>query len=600
MASNINSLLQQGLSKFNDKNFEESKKIFEKIILLDKNNFDALQALGVIFGQQGNHKIASEHFLEAYRLKPNNISINLNLANSLLETGENEKAINFYDYLIKTNPNVSTTWCYKKISLKNLKNYDQAINCFKQSLLLDKYNEKAYFNLGSVYRSIKLFEEGVSLFETALKLFNSPNILEVIYTNLSNLFLDIKGSQFGEDYSIVHSYAQKALDINPQNYIALNNLAMSNLFEMKHELAAKQLENVISIKPIFAAAHRNLGSLYNHLGKQELAEKYLKNSIQLEPEDVSKNFLLSEVLLSQNKFLEAWKYYEYRWVDTGDQAPKVKPNFTKPTWNLSIGYKTRLVIWAEQGLGDMLLFSSIIPELIDKFTKVYLLIDKRLCELVSDSIPNLEVIDFSVPTSEDFFDYQIALCSLGLFFRDNVDKFNVQKPFLKIKKKLNIEKKKKYRCAISWQSKGGLKSDKKNINLEVLNEILKINNIEFFDIQYTNDTIENIDYKKRNNIDFEKPAGLDIYNDIYGLAQFIDSCDFIISTSNTNAHLAAALGKPTYLLLPKEYGRLWYWDNDEGGQNIWYPTIHKFNQIKQGDWSQPILELAKFIKDNYS
>ena len=139
--------------------------------------------------------------------------------------------------------------------------------------------------------------------------------------------------------------------------------------------------------------------------------------------------MLSEVLLSQNKFLEAWKYYEYRWVDTGDQAPKVKPNFTKPTWNLSIGYKTRLVIWAEQGLGDMLLFSSIIPELIDKFTKVYLLIDKRLCELVSDSIPNLEVIDFSVPTSEDFFDYQIALCSLGLFFRDNVDKFNVQKPF---------------------------------------------------------------------------------------------------------------------------------------------------------------------------
>ena len=390
--------------------------------------------LALYLGNKENHKIASEHFLEAYRLKPNNISINLNLANSLLETGENEKAINFYDYLIKTNPNVSTTWCFKGIALKNLKNYDQAINCFKQSLLLDKYNEKAYFNLGSVYRSIKLFEEGVSLFETALKLFNSPNILEVIYTNLSNLFLDIKGSQFGEDYSIVHSYAQKALDINPQNYIALNNLAMSNLFEMKHELAAKQLENVISIKPIFAAAHRNLGSLYNHLGKQELAEKYLKNSIQLEPEDVSKNFLLSEVLLSQNKFLEAWKYYEYRWVDTGDQAPKVKPNFTKPTWNLSIGYKTRLVIWAEQGLGDMLLFSSIIPELIDKFTKVYLLIDKRLCELVSDSIPNLEVIDFSVPTSEDFFDYQIALCSLGLFFRDNVDKFNVQKPFLKIKK----------------------------------------------------------------------------------------------------------------------------------------------------------------------
>ena len=132
-----------------------------------------------------------------------------------------------------------------------------------------------------------------------------------------------------------------------------------------------------------------------------------------------------------------------------------------------------------------------------------------------------------------------------------------------------------------------------------MNEILKISNVEFFDIQYTNDTAENIDFKKRNNIDFDKPLGLDTYNDLYELAKFIDSCDFIISTSNTNAHLSASLGKPTFLLLPKEYGRLWYWDNDEGNQNLWYPSIYKFNQIHQGDWTHPIRELAYFIKKQY-
>jgi hypothetical protein len=247
----------------------------------------------------------------------------------------------------------------------------------------------------------------------------------------------------------------------------------------------------------------------------------------------------------------------------------------------------------------MLLFASIIPELIKKFIKVYLLIDKRLCRIMKESIPGIEVKDFSIPISEDFFDYQIPLCSLGLFFRGNINNFHTLKPFLKIKNELQLKKKKKYRCAISWQSKGGLKSDKKNIGIEALNEILNISNIEFFDIQYTADTDENINYKKINNIDFEKPDGLDIYNDIYGLAQFIKGCDFIISTSNTNAHLAASLGKQTFLLLPKEYGRLWYWDNDENGKNLWYPTIRKFNQIKQGDWTHPIRELSNFLEKNY-
>ena len=79
----------------------------------------------------------------------------------------------------------------------------------------------------------------------------------------------------------------------------------------------------------------------------------------------------------------------------------------------------------------------------------------------------------------------------------------------------------------------------------------------------------------------------------------MDTCDFIISTSNTNAHLAGALGKPLFLLLPKEYGRLWYWDNDFNGKNLWYPCIKKFSQKIQGKWDEPINDLLEEIKKNY-
>ena len=98
------------------------------------------------------------------------------------------------------------------------------------------------------------------------------------------------------------------------------------------------------------------------------------------------------------------------------------------------------------------------------------------------------------------------------------------------------------------------------------------------------------------------PNNLDIFNDIYGLLKFIDSCDFIFSTSNTNAHLSAALGKPTYLLLPKGYGKIWYWENDFNEKNLWYPSIKKFYQKNQGDWSDPISllkeEIENYIKSN--
>jgi tetratricopeptide (TPR) repeat protein len=597
--NNLKQLLDRGLNNFQKNKLDDAKLIFEDVLKIDKKNFDALQGLGIIEAQKKNYLDASNFFYEAIKFKPNDFNINCNLGNSLVELGKFEDSIFYYDIALKINGQHSPTWCFKGIALKNLQRYEEAEDCLQKSIELDHNYEKSYFHLGSLYRTLRKYQNGLEIFHKALKVFKSPLILEVIYTNLSNLHLDINDSQFGEDYSLVDKYSKMALLINSKNYIALNNLAMSNLFKKKYELASEQLENVVKINNQFAPAHRNLGTLHNHLGNHNQAEIYLKNSLSLDPTDVSKNFLLSEVLLAQNKFSEAWFYYEYRWIDVGGVEPKVKPNFTKPVWNSSKGYKTRLAIWAEQGLGDMILFSSILPELVKKFDKIYLLIDKRLCQILNESIPGINAIDFSKPITEDFFDYQLPLCSLGLHFRNDVDSFNVQKPLLKVIDKKQFNKKKKFRCGISWQSKGGLKSDKKNIGIEALQEIFKINDIEFFDIQYTKDNQDTIRFKEDNKIDFEKPKDLDIFNDIYGLFNFIDSCDFIISTSNTNAHLAASLGKPTFLLLPKEYGRLWYWDNDENGKNLWYPTIKKFNQIKQGDWTHPIRELSNFLEKNY-
>ena len=89
-------------------------------------------------------------------------------------------------------------------------------------------------------------------------------------------------------------------------------------------------------------------------------------------------------------------------------------------------------------------------------------------------------------------------------------------------------------------------------------------------------------------------------NDIKGLSNFIGSCDFTINVSNSNAHLSAALNKKTYLLLSKGIGTLWYWENEHHGKNLWYSNIFKFRQFEEGKWKEPINNLIKHIKKDFS
>ena len=92
---------------------------------------------------------------------------------------------------------------------------------------------------------------------------------------------------------------------------------------------------------------------------------------------------------------------------------------------------------------------------------------------------------------------------------------------------------------------------------------------------------------ENTGLKIQKFEGIDYYNDIIGVASIIDSCDLIITCSNVNAHIAGALGKKTFLLLPLGKGRLWNW-NAEKNKSIWYPSVKIFQQTKYNDWTYPI------------
>ena len=136
------------------------------------------------------------------------------------------------------------------------------------------------------------------------------------------------------------------------------------------------------------------------------------------------------------------------------------------------------------------------------------------------------------------------------------------------------------------------------MKLDDLVDIINLKEFEFFNIQYTDEQDEVDDFFKDHGIKINNIEGVDPFNDLLGLTDFLNTCDFVITVSNTNAHLAASLGIPTYLLLPLSKGKFWYWSNEKNNKNLWYPSIIKFQQSEDGSWADPVQRLKNTYKKN--
>jgi ADP-heptose:LPS heptosyltransferase len=199
------------------------------------------------------------------------------------------------------------------------------------------------------------------------------------------------------------------------------------------------------------------------------------------------------------------------------------------------------------------------------------------------------------------FDSHLAIGSLGKFLRKTGKSFeNQSKKFLYSNEKRKNELKKffsptkKLLFGIAWKSKNEKIGHFKSINLDEYIPLLKLPNIDFVNLQYgdTKDEINQIEKKykiKIHNID-----ELDKFHDLDGLFSLVDLCDYVITSSNVTAHIAGALGKKTFLIIPNLYGAAWYWHDDNFVG--WYPSVRIFRQSAQGCWNVPIQNICEEIK----
>jgi ADP-heptose:LPS heptosyltransferase len=200
------------------------------------------------------------------------------------------------------------------------------------------------------------------------------------------------------------------------------------------------------------------------------------------------------------------------------------------------------------------------------------------------------------------FDAHCRIDSLGQFFLNNLESFKKRNyPYLvpDIERTKSLEKTlrashSKTLCGISWLSKNEKFGDSKSIQLEMLDPILRLPGIQFIDLQYGDTSETRADLYRKTGIEVRKIEEIDNYKDIDGFASLVAACDLVITVSNTTAHVAGALGKPTLLLVPYSTGKLFYW-HSLNGQSLWYPSVRTFEQSSIGDWQQTIQDISNYL-----
>jgi tetratricopeptide (TPR) repeat protein len=434
-----------------------------------------------------------------------------------------------------------------------LEEYNSALESFNKAININDNYFEAWLNKGVCLNLQRKYKEANDTF----------NYLNIIYSN---------------------------------NKYVLTNIGVTLTNLNKSDESIAYFDKAIEIDKDFAEAYANKGEALNILKNYEEAKKNFCNAFKLKNDMPSahNNFAFTQFMLKDFEF--AWKEYEWRW--SMDSMIKSRFLTNKPIWD-GVDKPINLLIWGEQGIGEQILFSSMLSDIIQsKNLIITVLLNKKLLSIFQFSFPNIKFYDINIDKNKLTFDEYISIGNLGKYYRNSLQKFEkVNFPYLKIntEKQVSLFEKientriNKLICGISWNSIGKNFGNEKSIPFEQIIPLLQIPNIDWINLQYNvNDNDKTIISSR--NIKFIKLKNSDVYDDVENLARCIQHCDLIVTCSNSTAHMAGALNKTTLLILPYQKGRLFYWDT-ANHRSLWYPSIEIINQETVENWHRPIQEV---------
>ena len=457
------------------------------------------------------------------------------------------------------------------------KDVKKALLCLKKCLVIDKNHKDALFNRANIYESIEMYTEALIDIQNLYKLERNIDVF--------NLFGCI---QLGlRKYESAISLFSSALSLDQNNIEIMNNLAISFKKMGDHKKVIEILSKAKSINSNSELTFNNFGVLFEEQNKLKLALENYKKSYKIN-KTFSNAYNLGLIELKTQDFNNGWSNYESRWEI--DSFKKKLINTKKSRWN---GEKcASILVWGEQGIGDEILYSSMLNDLAGYCQKIYYAcLNHKILTLFQRSFRSIQVLSMDDITDDDFFDFHIPVASLGQFFRSNLDSFPVLNQSIVADKKI----KDKFQLntdlpliGMSWRSNAG---EEKNINLSEF-EPLANGQFELINLQYQ---ITGKEKKALDAMNIKHQHDFDLFNNLEATCALIDCCDYIVTSSNINAHIAGALNKSTFLLSAKGVKQFHYWCSPTN-RSLWYPSVQIVHQSNAKNWHQEFTFIRNQLK----
>ncbi|MDR3402693.1 MAG: tetratricopeptide repeat protein [Chthoniobacter sp.] len=586
----------------------DAEALYRQILAVEPGRAEALHFLGVIAHQAGRHALAIDWIQKAIASNPNNSAAHSNLGEAYRATGRLDEAIAAYRRALELQPDYPETENNLGNALRERGDLDESIAAYRRAIRLRHTYPSAHHNLGMALAGCGEFDEAIAAYRRALELL--PSFAEA-WDDLGHALV----KQGRQEEAI--AALRRALQFRPDRAESSYDLGNVLMDRGRLDEAATAYRHALEIQPGFAEAHHNLGAILNKQGHLDAAIAAYRRSLEIKPGNTEAHHNLGNALAEIGRFDEAaaaldraldldanhagakfshsllqllrgdyqrgWPWYEAR-LDIFQSARR---NFPQPMWDGGNIDGRRILLHAEQGFGDSIQCIRYARLIADRGGEVIVECPRSLLELFRSARGIHQWVAAGDPLPA--FDVHVPMLSQPLLFQTSRESIPGETPYLASdpvrraawEKRLGDDRA-RLRVGLAWAgSPQNISNRRRNIPFEKLLPLGHVEGVEFHSLQVGHETGPTPQF----------PAATALIDHTVHLADFADTAafmaglDLIISVDTAVAHLAGALGRPVWTLLP--FVPDWRWGL-EGEDTPWYPTMRLFRQPARGDWETVI------------
>jgi len=555
---------------------EQAEALYRQIIAQVPDHADALHMLGIIRSQAGDLQEGAALLERAATARPGHAIFHLNLGNALKGLRKTDAAIRAYGRAAALGPQLPEAHYNLANALKEAGRLDEAIAAYRRAIALKPSLVEAHFNLANSLRDSKRGEEAIAIYRQTLAL--RPDHAGA-FNNLGNTLQDL-----GRHAEAVAAY-RLGLQRIPNQIDILNNLG--NALQKQGQLleAIEVLQRALALKPDNAAALANLGNAWRANHRPDLAAQAYQRALELSPRSDETRWNLSMMQLLLGNLAEGWRSYESR-IELTKELPR---KFDQPRWDGTPLNGQRVLLHPEQGLGDSIHFVRYAP-LVRARGGVPIIQCHGLLLRLFKSQPDFgQIVNMDDPPPR--FDLHCPLMSLPLAFGTTLENIPAKVPYITPDPALAGRWRQRVssmstnrKIGLAWAGNPDNPSDYiRSTTLAALAPLSQLHGVDFFSLQKGPAAAQSLPAEMRLT---------DLTNELHDFADtaaLISALDLVICVDTAVAHLAAAMGKPTWLLLPFAPDFRWLLYRPD---SPWYPTMRLFRQAEPERWEEPIRQIA--------